>query len=215
MTRGIRRETRGFKFDWVGAGLSEAGFDRQSSYKSSEVGCPYPQIRPFRQGNLDAFCGIYTLINAVNVAAKSTVIDHGTARVMFRELSAIAMSLRTDSEQPFEGLTGEHLRLLAEAMSSGLAEVDIDVQLLKPQHAFPQLDIATARKSEWFRTALGAPNTALILRISTKLVSHWSVLGSYHGSKIGLYDSAGIHECANRSCTIWGVVINTDITQST
>jgi len=69
------------------------------------------------------------LINAVNVAAKSPVIDHGTARVMFRELSAIAMSIRTGSEQPFSGLTGHHLRLLADAMCSGLAEVDIDVQL--------------------------------------------------------------------------------------
>jgi hypothetical protein len=206
MPRGMRRETRRPKVDGVAAGLYEGGFDRQSNYKFSEIGSPYPQIKPFPQGNLDAFCGIYTLINAVNVAAKAPVIDHGAARVIFRELSAIAMSLRTDSEQTFRGLTGNHLRLLAHAMSSGLAEVDIDVQLLKPQHAFPALDIATARKSDWFRAAIEAPNTALILRINTKLVSHWSVLCSYHGAKIGLFDSAAINECANRSCTIWGVI---------
>lgn len=206
MTRGLTQKTWPSNFDHVGAGLSKCDFDQHSGFKFSEIGSPYPQIKPFRQGNLDAFCGIYTLINAVNVAAKAPIIDHGTARVMFRELSAIAMNLRTDSEQPFSGLTGNHLRLLAEAMSSGLAEVDIDVQLLKPRHAFPQFDIPTARKSDWFRAALCAPNTALILRINTKLVSHWSVLGSYHGAKIGLFDSAGIHECANKSSTIWGVV---------
>ena len=202
MTRGIRRSN----FDRMGAGLSTGDIDQHSGFKFSEIGSPYPQIKPFRQGNLDAFCGIYTLINAMNVAAKAPVIDHGTARVMFRELSAIAMDLRTDSEQPFSGLTGDHLRLLAHAMSSGLAEVDIDVQLLKPQHAFPQLDIATARKSDWFRAAIEAPNTAVILRINTKLVSHWSVFRSYHGAKIGLFDSAAINECANRSCTIWRVI---------
>jgi len=155
------------------------------------------------------------LINAVNFAAKFPVIDNGTARVIFRELSTVAMNLRTDKGQPFYGLSGHHLRHLANAMISGLAEVDIHVQLKTLRQAFPKFDFATTRKSRWFKTAQDTPNIALILRINTKLISHWSVFRAYEGKSIDLFDSVGIDECANRSCTIWGVVIYTDITQST
>ncbi len=55
MTRGLTQETRRSNFGRVGAGLSKGDFDRHSEFKFSEISCPYPQIKPFRQGNLDAF----------------------------------------------------------------------------------------------------------------------------------------------------------------
>jgi hypothetical protein len=162
-------------------------------------------IRPFQQGDLDGFCGIYSVINSIHAAASNC---HASRRTSCPCDDALPSRLgKAQARDLFHYLARylERMRMLAGACQSGLDTPDLR-RILDRTHRWMRqwhdVDLVWSRariapKVGAFRTAvrrierhLSQPHTSAIVAIEARL-GHWSVISECLSNRLRLADSDG------------------------
>jgi hypothetical protein len=155
---------------------------------------PRPGLRPYRQGDLDALCGLYAIINAARWAIWPREMTPDFAETLFAKLGHhAAMALRMPALCAM-GVTVPQLRALSRiALAMIHAECGVTLQLhtipakalrITPDHQDAPGVVATSRLGE-----------AFIVHI-TNGIGHWTVFERIEGRRVRFFDSAGWHSIA-------------------
>jgi hypothetical protein len=163
-------------------------------------------LKPFRQGNLDRFCAIYTLFNAINFAAREIVIDQQEAGSVFAHLIVYATLNHTKEVAPFTGIKANEFLQLAHVARLGLSNSGSTFRFRDPIRTLRKAPDEVPTKRTLFKRALKLEGAALIVRVRTFDCNHWSVLAGVKGAKVDLFDSAGINRVELGTCKPWRLV---------
>lgn len=142
-------------------------------------------MRPARQGDFDGFCGIYSLINALEVAGFSTPRSAVHQRIFVALTDALPnRKLRVAIDR---GLKGKDLvRASRVAFPDFEKRIGGEVSISRPfRHSSVESSDAVFR-------ALGAlmgTNSAVIIHLSTPAYRHWTVVQAIEPTSIVLRDS--------------------------
>lgn len=148
-------------------------------------------MRAVRQGELDALCGIYALINALEVAGVK-----GPRSVMHKQLfRRLTLGLPADRLQAamFDGLDSEDLLETGGRAFRWLGRRHrIWVSLERPWHDvdFPDVDAFLAS----LRGTAQSHDAAVIVNVHLPGYSHWSVVRRFEGRRALLRDSTGLKQ---------------------
>lgn len=164
-------------------------------------------LRPFRQGNLDRFCGIYAILNAINFAASEPIIDHNDATAAFSALVMCATENTQTDMASFRGIKSQQLVSIARAALYGMQAAGHYFSLREPRYLFRKPGEAELTKRNIFKRAAAAKQAALIIRVQTFDCSHWSVMRRMEGNTVWLFDSARIEHQPIKHCRPWRVVV--------
>ena len=80
--------------------------------EDSRLYAPRPGLRPFRQGELDALCGLYAILNAARWAAWPSLIEREMMETLFARLSTYAVNALPLPSLCSSGITVLQLRKL-------------------------------------------------------------------------------------------------------
>lgn len=147
-------------------------------------------LPPFRQGDLDALCGVYAVLNAIRFAARG--------HAAFRELNWQRLFARLVSEADRKvrrpaaafGIDQNRLwQLLNIARKHVAKRHGLVLAIERPFHRHKSVhaDVIIA----WLERALGLPGSAVVIGIGGEL-DHWSVAQRMTPHYLALYDSIGI-----------------------
>lgn len=154
---------------------------------------------PFRQGSLDALCGVYAIVNAVSYLCPDLVDDD--ARALFaRLLRKIGRGRRKALKTLREGLTLPQVRRLLKAARKRV-ERRFDVRLCVQRIRHKVRD-APQLSSLWreLRGRLGG-GTVAIIGIGG-LEAHWSVAIRAGRTWLKLIDSDGLTALKRSACAV-------------
>jgi len=155
--------------------------------------------KPFRQGDLDGLCGVYSVVNAVRLL--SPELDTNGAEWLFDILMQTlddAVAHPTASVAGGVGLRAV-MRLLKEAIAEMAAEYDI---VLKAR----RLRVAVRRSKSiccvWGElTVVLSPTCVAIVGLYGRR-SHWTVAMSASATRLRLFDSARMRSLRRGDCTV-------------
>lgn len=185
-------------------------------------------MEPFKQGQLDHLCGIYAIINAINLASNDTVIDHNWAMAILSSVLPIATELASDDAEGFIGLSSSDLSTIAKIILHGLNAAGLHYRLVSPvkyfrhageKHLSKQQILRRAthqetnQSSEDYQLASPANNQplsnghALIMQLRTPMSFHWTVMKAKRGKIIDLFDSTNIGRTKVKYCRPWKVIV--------
>lgn len=143
-------------------------------------------MRAVKQGELDALCGIYALINALEPTGMT-----GPRTTMHKQLfRRLTLGLPADRLQAamFDGLDSEDLLETGSKAFRWLGRRHrIKVRLERPWHDtdFTGVDAYLER----LRHAVSRPQAAVIVNVHMPGYSHWSVVRRFEGRRALLRDS--------------------------
>ncbi|MCJ7997995.1 hypothetical protein J5N58_25830 [Rhizobium cremeum] len=160
-------------------------------------------MRPHRQGELDALCGIYALINGFAHAARADPIAYFPKKKLFTHLIERATEWRGDASFICDGLSHEEMRYLVKQAvrfidRKGHAFSTTSARKLLT-HPFTKHGDGNARRG-WLKEAAELTSCAVILDINTPWLSHWSVLADVEGKRVNLFDSMGMRTVDAEAC---------------
>lgn len=156
------------------------------------------RLMPFRQGALDALCGLYSVVNAIQFAmytlrhsARSLAhqkLDEHDAEVLFGRLIEQLVRRRRDSRIVVDGVDRAQMSVLLRTADEWLREHrSVRLSFKRP------LKRQRARKSAVLREIarhLGDPGTAAIIAGNAPW-RHWSVATKVTPACLILFDSEG------------------------
>ena len=145
-------------------------------------------MRPFRQGDLDGLCGVYAVINSLELVGAP--LRRGQLREVFQQLtySLGAASLLEAMQTGMDALT----LLRAVELTFGWLAATYDVRL----------EAALPFEARRFRSAAGylralqeqvdAPGSAAVIAFKNRDTAHWSVVRRVDGADLHMRDSDGL-----------------------
>ncbi|WAJ27850.1 hypothetical protein [Antarcticirhabdus aurantiaca] len=158
------------------------------------------RLRPFRQGELDALCGIYAAINAIRLAlgrrgeelsiedwAHLFGVMVASADVEIGAVTATTVGIHTKPLLAILGVAAQHM--------SDEHGIGITVARFAKRRERPPLEEALARLS----TLIDQPGSAVILPLEGYL-DHWSVLRWVGTATLELFDSYGFSRVSIANC---------------
>lgn len=159
-------------------------------------------MAPYRQGGLDALCGIYALINGFAHAARADPIPYFPRKKLFTHLIDRAAHWRGDASFVCDGLTHDEIRYLTKQATRFLS---------RKGHAFSATPVRKLLavpfrrgdgegRSRWLQEAAPLTDCAVILDINTPWISHWSILARVDGDHVHLIDSNGMGAVRINAC---------------
>jgi hypothetical protein len=144
------------------------------------------ELRPYKQGELDALCGVYAVVNGVRVVtAPHLHLPRSAAVDLFAELTSKAVGRKFLREAIVEGMTPKDLAPLLDRAQIWLRKnYDICLHVEQP---FPRG--STVSRLSLYRVLehLEVPGAAAI--VSTRV--HWTVAVSATERRLYLLDSNG------------------------
>ena len=155
--------------------------------------------KPFRQGDLDGLCGIYSTVNSVRALCPE--IDNNDASYLFDHLiQQLPVAGANAPVAIANGIgTGELGRLLAKAIRYVAAEHDIALGVARlPKALRGTADI----KRLWSALADAvSPTCVAVIGLSGKH-DHWTVAAQVTPEQMYLYDSGEMSLLRRRHCTL-------------
>jgi hypothetical protein len=145
---------------------------------------------PLRQGDLDALCGIYAIINAMRLAARGhEAVGELNWRLLFEKL---VFEADRKARRPTAacGIDQDRLwKLLNRACKQAAKRHGLVLALERPFHREESVsaDVTIA----WLERALGEPGSAVVIGIGGEY-DHWSVVQRMTPHYLTLYDSIGL-----------------------
>jgi len=146
----------------------------------------------YRQGQLDALCGVYSVINACRFMMKSTGLRKNLGA--WELLVAIVNML--EEKRKFADITcngmrfRDHDRMLDTAKRFLLGKHGLVLEVRKP---LVKLRHPTAKQA--FRMAkdhLANSGAAVFLSFETEQYGHWTVISTIADGKVSFFDSTGL-----------------------
>ena len=166
------------------------------------------QAKPFRQGDLDGLCGVYSVVNAVHALCPE--LGAGGAAWLFGHLMQALHQAGADTSRAVAEGIGQRLvtMLLAEAIAQMTAEYDIDLTVKR----LPKALRLTANLDGVWRAIAEAlsPACVAVLGMAGRHC-HWTVAIGATARQIRLFDSATMQMLRRRDCTVATAVKRTGI----
>ncbi len=151
-------------------------------------------LKPFRQGGLDLFCGVYSTVNAVKMLLGNQITDDDE----FLEIAVNCISkLVKERGLSFlsEGLNSRDITFL-------LRKVALTEYGIKSRKAFKFSNISLGEYWNTVREFLGERKSAgVIICIDPVNWGHWTVITKATARRLVLLDSIGIKFLHRRHCT--------------
>ncbi|OAI07031.1 hypothetical protein A1353_08390 [Methylomonas methanica] len=149
--------------------------------------------KPYRQGQLDGLCGVYAMVNAVDVLCGPISKRH--AKSLFLEILAFLESRGPIAEQCTYGIVVQDMA----AILKHVICKQYPIQRSKPFHGRPTVD-----KQHYLQTLddfLQQPQTVVLTCIEGYL-NHWTLIERITDKALHCYDSYGIRFLLQRSCSM-------------
>ncbi len=155
--------------------------------------------KPFRQGDLDGLCGIYSTINAIRLLAPE--VDRAAATRLFSHLMSELPKIGARPEEVVtEGLWRRALeRLLRLAARKMADEYDVVLKVArmpKPLRRNTRLDAL------WTWLSNNLSHTSVVILALSGRHSHWTVAVEISGHQIYLLDSGDLRVLRRCNCTV-------------
>jgi hypothetical protein len=181
---------------------------RASNPKRRSTPVPEPSLSPYRQGGLDALCGLYAIINAMRrclgEAYDEIWPDVFEALLLSTErevglAEALTLGIRT---KPFRAILQYATWTMAEQY--GLAFSSTQMSDAPPRLA---LDISAPTSADEYARIVRAwtsrPQAAVLIGIKRRhRPLHWTVIERVTRRRLLLLDSAGIDQIRRKDCRI-------------
>jgi len=147
-------------------------------------------MSPYFQGSLDNFCGIYSIINAINILCGP--LNNYQARQLFKRI-LICINSRENNVAIGQGLTiNDVARVINEVVCSEYA-----IRRYKPFHG--QGDVRFNDYWHTLQAELELPNTIAFIGISGRF-AHWSIVQRVTDHNLILNDSINIRYLNRKQC---------------
>ena len=155
--------------------------------------------RPYRQGDLDGLCGVYSVVNAVRALCPE--VDGDGAAWLFDKL---IQSLRKAGANPSIAVAGGVGRGEVESLiRAAIACVDDEYDIALTVRRLPRALRQTKRLDELWQTLATAisPSAVAILGLGGKQ-SHWTVAVQVSANQLRLFDSSSMGVLRRSDCTV-------------
>ena len=155
--------------------------------------------RPYRQGDLDGLCGVYSVINALRAVCPE--LDAKLSARLFRHL---VRCLRGRAREPLNVITGGIGRpTLGQLLKIAIAFVDRSLgvivrarQLSEPTRSAKRVDRLWRELSDVL-----SPTSVAIISVEGRM-SHWTVVTRIGAKHLFLLDSGNLKRFRRTSCTV-------------
>jgi len=153
---------------------------------------PLPKVpKPYRQGQLDALCGIYTIINGVrNACTSASISKHAIPSGLFADLLG---SLEAHGQAQEVICNGMGLRVHERCLRAArdhLSKRNIEMSWVRPWRGKKRLNLILAFKA--IQDHIDEPGGTALLRFSTHYYEHWTVVQEVSAGEVKFSDSTGI-----------------------
>ena len=166
------------------------------------------RAKPFRQGDLDGLCGVYSVVNAVHALCPELGVG-GAAWLFGHLMQALEHAGANTSRAVAEGIAQRLVTmLLGEAIAQMAANYDIDLtvkRLLKPLRLAGNLDDVWGAITE----AL-SPACVAVLGMAGRHCHRTVAIGAT-AHQLQLFDSTHMHVLRRHDCTVANAVKRTGI----
>lgn len=145
-------------------------------------------MRPARQGSLDGLCGVYAVVNTLDLVGAPS--HRSVQRELFQQLTYAlgAASLLSAMNEGMDPLTLERAANLAFGWFGATYGVALQAEL--PFHG--RRFRSTAGFLRALRPLVGAPDTSVIIAFKARSRGHWTVVRGMDGPDLLLRDSDGL-----------------------
>ena len=146
-------------------------------------------MRTAKQGSLDGLCGVYAIINAVDLII-GFERHSSVPKELFAQLTCGlgAASILTSTT---DGLSVVELEQAASLAFGWLSDMHGEALVLeRPFELWPPADMASYLSR--LGKLISSPETAAIVRFKNPEIDHWSVVTKIDGSTLRLRDSDGL-----------------------
>lgn len=159
------------------------------------------KFRPFRQGTLDAFCGLYAIVNAMLRLAPDWFCENeDEVNLLFQTMLKRATEICGVSTICLNGLDGHDLLVVAKTAVRFMKRREINFGILTPDSTKAE------RKFQRSIETYDQQSSSIIIHIEDKDRNHWSVLKTVGRKKATLFDSDGLNSIALSKCEPWMVI---------
>lgn len=155
--------------------------------------------RPFRQGDLDGLCGVYSIVNAIRVLCPE--VDQAAAEWLFSKLMRALAELGADPETAItEGVERVHLARLTRCAIRCMAdEYEIGLTVSRMPKSLRQ-STNLQELWTWLEERI-SPTSVAILGLGGRH-DHWTVAVGVTAQQVRLFDSGEIKVLRRRNCTV-------------
>jgi hypothetical protein len=156
-------------------------------------------LRPYQQGQLDALCGAYSIVNAVRVLCPELKGD--AAWYLFHHL--LQSLPKSGAEAATTASDGIGKRVFAALLKKALAEVATEHNITVTCRRLPKDMRHTAKLGAFFSKLEGtlSPTCVAVLGIEGQ-ICHWTVAVSATQRRIKLFDSSRMTMLRRNDCTV-------------
>ena len=150
-------------------------------------------MKPLTQGNLDGFCGIYSIINGLNLVHK---ISNPEAEILFSEIvRAIEDKKKKISDIAVDGLSDRDMAFVYRE----IIKKRYPVETYKPFHNRPDTDLQTYW-NEIYQFLENGEKRVVNLAVERKDWSHWTVIHKVSFKSLYLWDSGERKKFLRNNC---------------
>lgn len=162
-------------------------------------------IRPYSQGNLDGFCGLYSVINSTKLIIKNITQDDSTDLI-----HKCITALETIKNKPLSSIFINGISTHdVSCIIKNVIEQHYPIKRYKPFQC--RSDISIHEYWETMKTFLEAETSAAIICIGKKDWSHWTVAKSASNKRIYINDSGSIKHINKNRCSLNGITKETPL----
>ena len=144
------------------------------------------QLEPLRQGDLDSLCGLYAIINAVQLVLYPLSLRRSQRVSLFVAGIGELQRMRKLRSSITEGMYEPSWRRLAEAVvakATELTGMPLQLERLSPLGKQPGASVNAIKSS----VRRGVPVIVLL----DGILCHWTVVARFSSSRLVLFDSLG------------------------
>ena len=138
-------------------------------------------ITPFRQGDLDGLCGVYSVLNTLKVLGFRNSLE-GWQAILIKILVQLYHD-KQSSQFIIDGITTPDISRILK----NIIKPEYERTYSKPFHS--KADISLAELWDTLFSHLNKPNRTAILCIEGKAYGHWTVVTSITERRLTLFDS--------------------------
>ncbi len=149
----------------------------------------------YHQGDLDSFCGVYAIINAVTLLCE---LDHHQARELFRHV-LICLNSQGNKEPITERLSDGLKFHDVTCIINKVVCKDYPITRYKPFHKKRNVDLDQYWNT--LQAELNQPNSLAFIGIGGHF-NHWTLIQRITSKSLILKDSIGMRYLNRRYCTV-------------
>lgn len=150
-------------------------------------------MKPYRQGQLDGLCGMYALVNAVDVLCGP--LNRRSAQALFYDM---LLFLERRGPLAHRCVDGIYLQDIASVLKHIVCS-QYPIVRHKPFHNRPR--VSMGRYLQTLNSFLALPDTIVFTAIQGQY-NHWTLISAITEQRIQLYDADGMRYVLRSSCSM-------------